>query len=114
VAIPVYYVPFDWRRTKFCIDRPTITITDQHIDPVVVSLTNSYFLPIEQIGNIILLRDRLRDAVRLGSYQLFGCYEQDSHQFRGLVTVFAHTADLVRFHQACQAAIAAAHDPLAL
>jgi hypothetical protein len=70
--------------------------------PAIVSSEQSYFLPSDHIANIILIRDWLHEAALLGHYHLFGCYERLTNLFKGIVFVFEHAGDLLRFHQYCQ------------
>jgi hypothetical protein len=97
----VYLLPIDWRRAKFFVGHPTVQ-PDMPDTAAIITDDPSYFLPIEQISNVIRIRDWLYSAALLGRYRLFGCYEQITSIFKGIMLIFDCVSDRLRFDQYCQ------------
>jgi len=91
----MYHLPLDWRRAKFSVGHPsTIPDADNHQ----VSIDEpSYFVALERITDVLLLRNWLHTAALQGRYRMFGCYECVSNFFQGIVFVFEVIADMRRF-----------------
>lgn len=90
----MYHLPIDWRRAKFYCSHPAALPEMIDQTPVIGSL--AYFLPIDQIVDVIMIRDWLYQSALLRRCHLFGCYDTI---FRGIMFVFDYLDDLRRFQR---------------
>lgn len=91
---PIYHMPLDWRRAKFSLSRPDVAPVGQSVATIPEL---SLFVPSERIVNVIMIRDWLHTvALRC---RLYGCYEQITSYFRGIVFCFDTVADLLLFQR---------------
>lgn len=89
-----YHLEIDWRRAKFFTSHPQIMPACS--DPVTVP-EHSLFLHLEDIGDVITIRDWLYASDL--RYRLLGCYERFTSLFRGIVFVFDKLADVALFRR---------------